>query len=140
ERFRAAITERVRQEHLDQDLHLDLGDGKLLDDAQIGAVNDHLHAISEETTPISLHVLGEPPPLEERISYLVTCLGSGFLERLAKVLPSPDPQGERGALPAEDAHHRASVRARAEEAVRLLVAGGLTAEGAVVAVGGRLED
>ncbi len=134
DRFRDAITRRCRAERLDQDLRFDLEDDRALTDSEIEALRDHLHEIAEETTPISLHVLGEAPAPELRLPYLVTCLGSRFLDALAEIIPVPATDARN------DGDRTSFLRTRAEEAVRLAVAGDLDAEDALVVVGARLPE
>ncbi|MGC4017033.1 MAG: hypothetical protein QM755_21345 [Luteolibacter sp.] len=52
---------RRRGLRLDVNLKLTIPPGDKLDAASIGRINDYLHSIAEETTPTSLHVLGQPP-------------------------------------------------------------------------------
>ncbi|HID24393.1 MAG TPA: cobaltochelatase subunit CobN, partial [Planctomycetaceae bacterium] len=89
EKFRASITQQVRDAKLEKDLHLQLGDDQLLSPDQILKVAQYLHDIHNETTPVSLHVLGEPPREDLLIPWLVTCLRSRFLDALAEVMEVP---------------------------------------------------
>lgn len=131
EKFRAAITRSVLAVRLDRDLHLDLAPGRLLTDAEMTRVTAYLHRIHNETTPVSLHVLGEPPRADLLVPNLVTCLRKKFLDDLGTVVPAPPGEDK---LPGERQKH---LRAAAEEAVRLVVGKKLAALDAVRAVGGR---
>ncbi|HLA85757.1 MAG TPA: cobaltochelatase subunit CobN [Thermoguttaceae bacterium] len=133
ETFRRQITTEVRQCHLDRDLHLKLAEDEILSPQQIEQVAEYLHKIYNETTPVSLHVLGQPPRDDLLIPYLVTILRKKFLDGLAKVYP----------VPAEENRHAGDrdkfMRKIAEEAVRLVVRNGVAPRDAVLAVGGKVE-
>jgi cobaltochelatase CobN len=126
EKFRTTITEAVRRSKLDKDLHLELKGDRLLTPEEIRKVSEYLHRIQNETTPVSLHVLGEPPREDLLIPYLVSCLRKGFLDELAKVIPVP--KEKEGYL-----------RRKAEEAVRLVL-GGMAPLEAIRAIGGKVGE
>jgi cobaltochelatase CobN len=89
QKFQVSITRQVRETKLDTDLHLDLSTERVLSPQEIERVLTHLHDIHNETTPINLHVFGEPPREDLLVPYLVTCLRSKFLEALGKVVSVP---------------------------------------------------
>ena len=89
EKFRARSARQARTAHLDRDLHLALGRGRLLTAAEIERLQAYLDEIHNETTPVSLHVFGEPPPDKLLVPWLVTCLGAGFLDALGEVVEVP---------------------------------------------------
>ena len=59
---------------LDVDLKLVVPENGRMDAASIGRVNEYLHTIMEETTPVSLHVLGQPPRQDLLPAYMVNIL------------------------------------------------------------------
>jgi cobaltochelatase CobN len=95
ENFRKLITGQVLNSNLDKDLHFDLKPGALLSDAQIEKTAKYMHDISNDMTPVSLHVLGEPPEENLLIPYLVTCLRKKFLDDLALVFPVPREENDK---------------------------------------------
>jgi cobaltochelatase CobN len=86
--YRKRISEAVRKEKLDQELKLTAGDG-LLKDGDIEKVLTHIHMLYENRTPLTLHVLGVPPPDKDLGAYLVSILGRKFEEHIAAVEPPP---------------------------------------------------
>lgn len=76
ERYRERISEAARREDL-----AEAGDS-LLDDAAIGEVRDVLHAIASRVAPMSLHVLGQPPPPERLAAMVSSMLGKEVSDRL----------------------------------------------------------
>ena len=96
---------------------------------EIGRLQAYLHEIHNETTPISLHVFGEPPPDKLLVPWLVTCLGAGFLDALGEVVEVP-----RAAARTPGSRQK-YLRAKAEETLkpfvlqRLSVRGGPTSRG-----------
>lgn len=79
EEFRKRITQQARESRL----HGAAGHDGLLDDAAVARLDDHLHNLLESRTPLSLHVLGEPPSAPEMVPYLVQILGEPFLDHLS---------------------------------------------------------
>ncbi|MFQ5654256.1 MAG: cobaltochelatase subunit CobN, partial [Planctomycetota bacterium] len=132
EKFRASITRQLLRQNLDRDLHLDLAGDRLLASEEIRQVLEYLHGIHNETTPVSLHVFGEPPRDDLLIPYLVTCLRRRFLDRLGEIVPVPPEEA------LSDGDREKFLRRRAEEALELLLRRGFTAAEAIGAVGGRL--
>ncbi|WP_165235197.1 cobaltochelatase subunit CobN [Aquisphaera insulae] len=95
---------------------------------QVDRVGDYLHELATETTPVSLHVLGEPPREDLLIPYLVTILKRRFLDGLSTVIPIP-------ASSKSPAAREAFLRPRAEQAIELVVRRGLAPREALLAVG-----
>jgi len=129
EKFRDSISQQARAAHLDRDLHLALGTRPLLTVEEIGRLQTYLHEIHNETTPISLHVFGEPPPDKLLVPWLVTCLGAGFLDALGEVVEVP-----RGAARSPESRQK-YLRAKAEEVLRPFVFQRLSAAESVRAAG-----
>lgn len=121
ERFRRSLSEGIRAQKLDIDLHLQFPANGLYDDAVLQQVDDHLHRLSEETTPVSLHVLGQRPSDELLIPHLVSCLRAPFRNELAAL-------GAGGGK----ADH---VRPQAEQLLRALLADGEVPTAAFAAAG-----
>jgi cobaltochelatase CobN len=89
EKFRESITQQVRKTGLAVDCHLTLPAGELITPAQIDSVLTYLHDLHNETTPVSLHVLGEPTADDLLQPYLVVCGGREFLTQLGEVIDVP---------------------------------------------------
>ncbi len=132
EKFRASITQQFLDAHLDRDLHIDLSDGRQLTPEEIMKLAEHLHNIHNETVPVCLHVLGEPPQDDLLVPWLVTCLRSRFLDALAEVVPVPP---EEALNPGDRNKY---LRKKAEEVVELVIRRGLEPAEALVAVGGEV--
>jgi len=82
ETFRKRITAEAREAKLD-DLPQQGSAGSFFTNEEIARLDVYLHSLYESTTPVSLHVLGEPPSEAEMVPYLVSILGEPFLEHLA---------------------------------------------------------
>jgi len=82
EEFRKNVTRMAKANHLD-DIADPSQSGKPFTDDGIRKLDEHLHELYESQTPVRLHVLGEPPVEQDRMPYLVSILGSGFLQRFA---------------------------------------------------------
>ncbi|MFO0941099.1 MAG: cobaltochelatase subunit CobN, partial [Pirellulales bacterium] len=127
EGFRKEITKMVLACKLDVDLKLNLAEGKLFDDEQLREVGKYLHDIKEETTPISLHVFGEPPREDLLIPYLVQILRQPFLAALDNLLHDSSLSDANHqhmiTLPAHahDANGQHDLRPIAEQLVELVV-------------------
>jgi cobaltochelatase CobN len=104
EEFRKTISERARAGQLEDPLHAEAPQGLLGDDA-ITRLDDHLHNLYESRTPLTLHVLGQPPGPAEMSPYLVNILGEPLLTHLAAAqhIPVPPPEQQQ---PARDAAAR----------------------------------
>ncbi len=87
--FQTQITEQVKKLHLDRDLHLDLSKKGLLRPGEIKKLVAYLHKIHNETTPVSMHVLGSPPKQELVVPWVVTCLRKPFMDALGNVVKVP---------------------------------------------------
>lgn len=90
ESFRKRITAATVETGVADTLHLSGLDQRALSDEEIEQVETYLHHVYNSTTPVSLHVLGQPPPDDLLAPYLVTILRASFLERLAGVYPPPE--------------------------------------------------
>ncbi|MCA9188237.1 MAG: cobaltochelatase subunit CobN, partial [Planctomycetales bacterium] len=127
EKFRQSITEQVVRQHLDQDLQLPTLAGRQLEPTEIEQVLSYLHDIHNETTPISLHVFGQPPPENLLVPYVTTCLGKAFIRALGDAVDVPP--GE--AVTAGD--REKYLRRIGEKIVDLVVRGGLSPTDALAA-------
>jgi len=85
EEYRKRITAATHAEKLEEVLHITIGSNGLLSDAQIKTIADHVHELMENRTPQSLHVLGEPPADRDLVPYIVSILGSKYLDHIAAV-------------------------------------------------------
>jgi cobaltochelatase CobN len=84
--FRKELTRMVRLERLDVDLHLSPAESGIFTDEQLAKVAKYLHDIKEETTPVNLHVYGEPPRRDLLVPYLVQILRQPFLHELEHLM------------------------------------------------------
>ena len=80
-RFAESILSQVRKQHLDRDLKL----AEPLTTNMIPMVDRYLEQIANESTPISLHVLGQVPPEKLLLPFIVRCAGKPFLKELGAV-------------------------------------------------------
>ncbi len=87
--FRKRITEQFLALSLEKDLHFEPEDGGLLSPEQVRGLLAYLHEIHNETTPVSLHVLGSPPPKKLLVPWIVTCLRKPFLDGLGAIVEVP---------------------------------------------------
>ncbi|SIO59444.1 cobaltochelatase CobN subunit [Singulisphaera sp. GP187] len=131
EGFRRQITSDVVRLHLAKEAGLAEEPRSPLTPEQIHQVVEYLHDIEGETTPISLHVLGEPPRDDLMVPFLTTILKRKFLEALGQVVPVPP---EETRLPGDRVLY---LRHKAEEAVELVVRRDLSPMDAVTAIGGK---
>lgn len=92
EQFRKSILQRASDLHLFEDMKLPKP--RRLSEETIQKISEYLHQIYNETTPISLHVLGKAPSRERLVPYIVSILGKKFLLELGKSYPVP-PQERR---------------------------------------------
>jgi len=130
ESFRKQISADVDRLHLASEVGRAASEkGPLLPD-QIRRVAEYLHDIAAEATPVSLHVLGEPPRDDLLVPFLVTILKAKFLDALAKALP----ESVAGKKPGGRA---AMLRREAEKAVELVVRRGMNPAEAAAAIGGK---
>ncbi len=134
EKFRAVITEQFKAAKLDVDLGIELAGGRLLTPAEIDRVAKYLHDIGSETTPVSLHVLGQPPPEDLLVPWIVTCLRKRFLDGLGQVIEVPPEES------LNEGDREKFLRRKAEQIVELLLRRNLAPEEAVRAVGGRVRS
>jgi cobaltochelatase CobN len=122
--YRKKIAAAARAEKLDALLKIDAS--VTLTDSQVLAIDDYVQRLAEEHTPLSLHVLGQPIAAAEQPPYLVSILGSRFLQHLAVAA------GENAAS-ALDVERRAVLRQRGEALVRAEIFGEGTEAGPVTA-------
>lgn len=130
DKFAKSITEQVTQQKLDVDLKLAIPTGQVLSGDQIDKVLEYLHDIHNETTPINLHVFGEPPREDLLVPYLVTCLRKQFLESLGEVVEVP---ASEALNPGDRLKY---LRRTAEAAIALVVRRGYSPEEALTAAAG----
>ncbi len=130
ETFGKQITIDVGRLHLSKEAGLSGEIKEILTPEQIRRVAEYLHEIAAESTPVSLHVLGEPPRDDLLVPYLVTILKRKFLDALGPMLPAPA-SGKRS--PEE-------LRRAAEEAVALVVRRGTKPSEAIAAIGGSVKN
>lgn len=131
EGFRRQITADVVRLHLAKEAGLPEAPQAPLTPEQIHKVVEYLHDIEGETTPISLHVLGEPPRNDLMVPFLTTILKRKFLETLGQVVSVP---AEESRLPGDRVLY---LRRKAEEAVELVVRRDLSPLDAITAIGGK---
>ncbi len=131
-KFRESITKQFQAEGLGQDLHLNLADGRLLTPQEVEQLLEYLHDIHNETTPVSLHVFGEPPRDDLLVPWIVTCLRKQFRDGLGEVLEVPP---EEALNPGDRQKY---LRRKAEEIVTLVLRQGFSAEDALQSLGGNL--
>ncbi|RME86639.1 MAG: cobaltochelatase subunit CobN, partial [Planctomycetota bacterium] len=95
EEFRKSILKKAIQLHLFQDRGLQVP--KTLSDKEIHKLAEYLHEIHNETSPKTLHVLGEILESKALIGYITSILGRRFLKEMGKDLrlPQPEEKGER---------------------------------------------
>jgi cobaltochelatase CobN len=95
EQFRKSIYERSTELNLFQDMGIEAPRSpESLTDSDIQKIAEYLHQIYNQRTPMSLHILGRLPPPKELIPYIVSILGSRFLEELSKNITVPADEGE----------------------------------------------
>ena len=133
-KFRASISRQVRELHLDRDLHLDLSGDRVLSPEETREVAGYLNEVRHEKININTHVLGQPPPDDLLIPYLVSCLQGRFLDALGEVMAVPSDQGH---LPGARKNY---LRSKAEEVIDLVFNKGLAPEEAIAAAGGKIGE
>lgn len=127
DKFARSITEQVVEQKLNVDLKLSLATDQVLSSDQIDKVLEYLHDIHNETTPINLHVFGEPPREDLLVPYLVTCLRKQFLNSLGEVVEVPAAEALN---PGDRLKY---LRRTAETAIGLVVRRGYSPEEALTA-------
>lgn len=133
-KFRISITKQVRNLHLDTDLHINLTEDRRLTPSELEQTLGYLHDIHTETTPISLHIFGEPPREDLLIPYLVTCLRKSFIDELDKIIDVPP---EESLTPGD---RNKFLRQKGEEIIKLVVRRGFSPAEAVRVVAGTSAD
>jgi cobaltochelatase CobN len=130
EKFVTEITKQVRSCRLDVDLKLTTPiSGKLEPDA-IQKVSKYLHDIQDETTPISLHTMGQPPRKDLLPAYMVNILRKPFLDALEPLLPTVVGQAKKK-------DNRQYVRSQAEKLLQLVLLKSVPSKDAVETVAGK---
>ena len=81
------ISTQVHEEKLDQELGIHITNG-LLCPRDLQRVDEHIDFLFEARTPMTLHVLGQPPASNSIVPYLVSILGRSFTKDLAKAIPA----------------------------------------------------
>jgi len=83
--YRKRIVGRIREEKLDEELGIKTVNGAI-SESDLGRVGEHIDYLFEARTPLTLHVLGQPPAPECLTPYLVSILGKPFLGHLERAL------------------------------------------------------
>lgn len=131
-KFRESITRQFLAAQLEQDLQVQLTDGRLLTPLEIERLLEYLHGVHNETTPVSLHVFGEPPRDDLLAPWIVTCLRKRFRDGLGEVIEVP---AEEALNPGDRQKY---LRRAAEEIVTLVLRQRFSAEDAIQSLGGRI--
>jgi len=131
-KFRESITNQFQANNLEQDLHLELSEGRLLTPGEIEQLLEYLHDIHNETTPVSLHVFGQPPRDDLVVPWIVTCLRKRFRDALGEVLEVPP---EEALNPGDRQKY---LRRKAEEIVTLVLRQEFSVEEAIESLGGKI--
>lgn len=132
ETFRKQITEDVAKLNIGKEAGLaEIAPKEPLSPEDIHKVAEYLHDIEGETTPVSLHVMGEPPREDLMVPFLTTILKKRFLDGLGQIIPIPaDAERLKG-------DRDIYLRQKAEEAVELVVRRGASPADAIAAIGGK---
>ena len=130
--FAADITRRVRASRLDRDLGFTIPAGGSLDPGQLAQVSRYLHDLGNELVPAHMHVLGERPPDELVLPWLVHVLGRRFGEAARPLFPD-----RRGAA-ADGEHAQPLSGGWAAAVLASLLREGRTPEEAIRAAGGQV--
>ncbi len=131
-KFQESITNQFQATKLEQDLHVELSDGRLLTPEEIERLLEYLHNIHNETTPVSLHVFGQPPRDDLLVPWIVKCLRKRFRDALGEVLEVPP---EEALNPGD---RQKFLRQKAEEIVTLVLRQRFSAEDAIQSLGGKI--
>jgi len=134
EKFRETVSQQFRAAKLEQDLQIDLSDDRLLSPQEIESLLEYLHDIHNETTPVSLHVFGEPPRDDLLVPWIVTCLRKRFRDGLGEIIEVPP---EEALNPGDRQKY---LRQKAEQIVTLVVRQDFTSKDAVGSVGGVIPE
>lgn len=124
-KFAADISVLIVKNGLDAELKLKPsaeGGGAAED---IGRVSKYLHDLKEEFVPASMHVLGQKPPDDLLIPYLVHCMGKKYLKAASAVFPAPS-----------EATREAYLKMKGGEVLLSILRKGLSPDEAVRACGG----
>lgn len=140
DRFAAEIGRQVKASKLDNDLKLTLPADLKLDAVTIGKVNDYLHSIMEENTPVSLHVLGEPTRRDLLPAYMVNVLRAPFLNSLEVLMHGHSHGAGEGKEHSHGEGHEHDLRPLAESILKQILIEKVSPLDAVsMAVGRRVE-
>lgn len=141
ERFAAEIARQVKVCKLDVDLKLVIAENGRMDPESVARVNEYLHGIMEETTPVSLHVLGQPPRQDLLPAYMANILRAPFLEALTKLADVHEhTSAQHDHRDAKGGVHEHNVRPLAERILEKLLVQKATPNDAVSLVLGRKID
>lgn len=121
EEFRKRIAAHALDTGILKTLGIIAGDDGLAN-AQITEVAEHLDEVNHNTTPDSLHVLGQAPDKERLPDYLVSILGGEFKKRCAELAPSPESPAVSGQEPVPSQKER--IHAAALAAIKRYVLDG----------------
>lgn len=127
-KFASTITGQVRACSLERELELTYDNAGLLTDAAVQAVSKYLHDLKNEMVPAHMHVLGEPPPEELLLPYLVHCMGQRFIDGVRPLFA--------GSTQAVDDDF---LKQQGVSILSLVIKDGFTPTEAVEAVGARIE-
>lgn len=127
-KYAQSIGKQARATGLAGDLGLDLGTDATASNDDIARLSLHLHDLGNTFVPAAMHVLGEPPPDDLRVPYLVHCLGKRFTTTVAGLLDPAADEDDRG------------VRERAGALLLAVLREDATPEQAVAVAGGRVPD
>ncbi|QDT66324.1 cobaltochelatase subunit CobN [Calycomorphotria hydatis] len=130
DRFAQAITQQVRDLHLDIDIHLELTDGRNMNADEIDVLTEYLNEIDNERIPLNSHSLGRPVRDDLVAPYIVACLGGRFIDALGEIVEVPS------SLPDLPSERKKYLRSQAEEIVSLLTREDFTTTEALAAATG----
>jgi len=82
--YKKRVATRIREEKLDEKLAIT---NKDFSEADLKRVAEHIDFLFDSRTPLTLHVLGQPPAAKYEAPYLVSILGKPFLQHLEQALP-----------------------------------------------------
>ncbi len=131
-KFQESITNQFQAAKLEQDLDIELSEGRLLAPEEIERLLEYLHNIHNETTPVSLHVFGEPPRDDLLVPWIVTCLRKRFRDGLGEIIEVP---AEEALNPGDRQKY---LRRKSEEILTLVLRQGFDAEDAIQSLGGKI--
>jgi len=92
EEYRKRISETAGREGVGSKLNLK--PKALLTDGEIQKVAEYVREVNEARTPLTLHVLGQPPEAKYFVPYLVQILGAKFRDHIADVFHPPNTKSD----------------------------------------------